>query len=142
MVANISPAHSRRRRLLAFLALLATQANAAYPDKPIRFVVPDGSGGPSDTLARLIGKGLSGGLGQPVVIDIRPGASTIIGSEIVAKAPPDGYSILTGSTTHTVNPALFKKLPYAPIDDFAPVRAGSKRPLFPTREAVRRCLDC
>lgn len=106
----------------AMLPLLFTSVvDAAYPEKPIRFVVPYGAGGPGDAVARLVGTGLAKRLGQSVVIDGRPGASTIVGTEIVAKAPPDGYSILTISTTHAVNPAIYKKLPYDPIRDFAPV---------------------
>ena len=106
----------------AMLPLLFTSVvDAAYPEKPIRFVVPYGAGGPGDAVARLVGTGLAKRLGQSVVIDGRPGASTIVGTEIVAKAPPDGYSILTISTTHAVNPAIYKKLPYDPVRDFAPV---------------------
>ncbi len=103
------------------LALSVSSPAAAYPDRPIRLVVPYSAGGPGDIVARLVGTKLSQRLGQPVVIDIRPGASTIVGTEIVAKAPADGYSILTISTTHSVNPALYKKLPYDPVRDFAPV---------------------
>jgi len=105
-------------------------ALAAYPEKPIRLVVPYSAGGPSDTLSRLVGKGLTERLGQSVIIDIRPGASTIIGTQIVSKAPADGYSILTVSTTHTVNPALFKKLPYDPVHDFAPVTMMAATPFM------------
>jgi tripartite-type tricarboxylate transporter receptor subunit TctC len=105
-------------------------AGAAYPERPIRFVVPYGAGGPGDTVARVVGTGLSKKLGQPVVIDIRPGASTIVGTEIVARAPGDGYSILTISTTHAVNPALYKKLPYDPVRDFAPVTLMAATPFM------------
>lgn len=113
--------HTRIVGSLLFTLLLASVANAAYPERPIRFVVPYSPGGPGDTVTRVVGAGLSKRLGQPVVIDIRPGASTIVGTEIVARAPADGYSILTISTTHAVNPALYKKLPYDPVRDFAPV---------------------
>ena len=116
--------------ILTQSAFLAAGTCAAYPEKPIRFVVPYSPGGPADTLARLVGKGMNKNLGQPVVIDMRPGASTIIGTEIVAKAPADGYSILTVSTTHTVNPSLFKKLPYDPIRDFAPVTMMATTPFM------------
>jgi tripartite-type tricarboxylate transporter receptor subunit TctC len=110
--------------------LLMSAACAAYPDRPIRFVVPYGAGGPGDTVARVVGTGLSKRLGQPVVLDIRPGASTIVGTEIVARAPGDGYSILTISTTHAVNPALYKKLPYDPVRDFAPVTLMASTPFM------------
>lgn len=114
--------------LLQVLSISAVQAG--YPDKPIRFVVPYGAGGPGDTVARVVGAGLSKRLAQPVVIDIRPGASTIVGTEIVARAPADGYSILTISTTHAVNPALYKKLPYDPLRDFAPVTLMAATPFM------------
>lgn len=104
------------------LAILHGSAAAqSYPSKPIRFIVPYGVGGPGDTIGRLIGKQLTESLGQPVVIDNRSGATTIIGTELTAKAPPDGYTLLLISTTHAVNPGLFQKLPYDPIKDFAPV---------------------
>ena len=110
--------------------LSMSAACAAYPERPIRFVVPYGAGGPGDTVARVVGTGLAKRLGQPVVIDIRPGAATIVGTEIVARAPGDGYSILTISTTHAVNPALYKKLPYDPVRDFAPVTLMAATPFM------------
>jgi tripartite-type tricarboxylate transporter receptor subunit TctC len=122
----------RALTVVAFICpvLVTSAASAAYPERPIRFVVPYGAGGPGDTVARVVGTGLSKRLGQPVVIDIRPGASTIIGTEIVARAPGDGYSILTISTTHAVNPALYKKLPYDPLRDFAPVTLMAATPFM------------
>ena len=116
--------------VLVFQVLPLCVAHAAYPERPIRFVVPYGAGGPGDTVARVVGAGLSKRLGQPVVLDIRPGASTIVGTEIVARAPADGYSILTISTTHAVNPALYKKLPYDPLRDFAPVTLMASTPFM------------
>ena len=119
------PAEENRVKtvIAALVVSFATTAvaQAAYPDKPIRFVVPYGAGGPGDSVSRLIGAGLTKRMGQQVIVDLRPGASTIVGTEIVAKAPADGYSILTISTTHAVNPALYKKLPYDPLRDFSPV---------------------
>ena len=107
---------------LAFLALFAGAAAAqSYPNKPVRFIVPFGPGGPGDAVGRMIGRKLTETLGQPVVIDNRSGATTIIGTELVARSPPDGYTLLLISTTHAVNPSLFQKLPYDPIKDFAPV---------------------
>lgn len=106
------------------LALLgAGQALAqAYPNKPIRLVVPFPPGGPTDILGRAIGAKLGELLGQPVIIDNRGGAGGGIGADNVAKSPPDGYSLLLGTTgTHTINPNLYSKLPYDPIKDFAPV---------------------
>ena len=107
--------------LAAFALPFASDAGAqAYPSKPIRLVVPWPPGGAVDIIGRLVADNIAGPLGQPVVIDNRPGAAGAIGSEYVAKAAPDGYTLLMGSTTViSVNPAL-QKLPYAP-SDFAPV---------------------
>ena len=101
-----------------------------YPHKPIRFIVPYGVGGPGDTIGRLLGKQLTESLGQPVVIDNRSGATTIIGTELAAKSPPDGHTLLLISTTHAVNPSLFAKLPYDPIRDFAPVTLIAATPFM------------
>ena len=114
--------------LLATLPGVATAQ--AYPHKPIRFIVPFGAGGPGDAIGRMIGRPLTESLGQPVVIDNRSGATTIIGTEIAAKSPPDGHTILLISTTHAVNPSLFQKLPYDPIKDFAPVTLITATPFM------------
>ena len=109
------------RHILAFaaFALLGATAQAQYPNKPIKLVVPWPPGGAVDTLARLIQQNV-GDIGQPIVVDNRAGAAGAIGSEVVAKADPDGYTLLMGSTTViSVNPAL-QKLPYKPTD-FAPI---------------------
>ena len=101
-----------------------------YPVKPIRFVVPLAAGGPGDVLARAIGQKLSEQVGQSVVIDNRPGANTNVGSEFVAKAPADGYTLLATASTLTINPSLYPKLPYEPIRDFAPVTLIGSTPLI------------
>src|SRR5262249_45846114 len=95
------------------LALLATGASAqAYPSKPIRFVVPFPAGGTTDILAREVGQRWSEAFGQPVVIDNRPGAAGNVGTEIVAKAAPDGYTLLMCTvSSHAINPGLYSKLP-------------------------------
>jgi tripartite-type tricarboxylate transporter receptor subunit TctC len=117
--------HNWLRRLAAALVGLCVAAIAAaqpYPSKPIRLVVPYPPGGGTDFFARTIGAKLADVLGQQVVIENRPGAATIIGAESVAKAAPDGYTVLLGDTgTFAVNPTLYKKLPYDPIKDFEPV---------------------
>jgi tripartite-type tricarboxylate transporter receptor subunit TctC len=106
----------------AAAAPLVARAETSWPSKPIRIVVPFNAGGPIDALARLIADGLAPRLGQQVLVDPRPGANTIVGSEIVAKASPDGYSFLiTTSSTHTNNPSLYAKLPFDPVKDLAPV---------------------
>jgi tripartite-type tricarboxylate transporter receptor subunit TctC len=101
---------------------------ADYPAKPIRFVVPTSPGGGVDTVARLVGQKLTEAWGQQVIVDNRGGASGIIGTEMAARAPGDGYTFLIIPTTFSVNPALFQKLPYDPVNDFAPVSLISKEP--------------
>lgn len=92
----------------------------AYPSKPIRIIIPFGAGGFSDIVSRIVGQKLSESMGQPVVNDNRPGASGIIGTDIVAKSSPDGYTLLLSSFNHVVNPSMMK-LPYDPIKDFAAI---------------------
>jgi tripartite-type tricarboxylate transporter receptor subunit TctC len=109
--------------LLILLVFPAADARAAvaYPTKPIRFVVPFPASGSNDVFARIIGEKLTERTGQPVIIDNRPGAATALGSAIVAKAPPDGYTILIISPSFTTNAALQPKLPFDPFRDFAPI---------------------
>ena len=97
--------------LCAFGALAQSGADS-YPVKPIRMIVPLAAGGPSDTLARILASRMTEAIGQNVIVDNRPGASAIVGTEIVARSPADGYIILLASNTMTINPAVFKKLPY------------------------------
>lgn len=100
---------------------LSAQAQV-YPAKPIRLVVPYPAGGGTDFFARTVGAQLSQQMGQPVVVENRPGAATIIGAEAVAKSPGDGYTLLLGDTaTFAVNPSLYRKLPYDPSKDLSPV---------------------
>src|SRR5688500_14426904 len=103
------------------LAALAGTCGAAYPDRPVRFVVPVAPGGAVDVVGRLIGQKLSTVLGQNFVIDNRAGANYIIGTEIVARSPADGYTLLFTAGAHTINPAVYKKLPYDTVRDFTPV---------------------
>jgi tripartite-type tricarboxylate transporter receptor subunit TctC len=94
----------------------------AYPTKPIRLVCPFPPGGTTDVVARMVAQGLSEAWGHQVIVDNRGGAGGLIGTETVAKASPDGYTVLLGSiTTHAVNPALYKKINFDPVKDFAPV---------------------
>lgn len=102
----------------------------AYPTKPIRFIVPFGAGGPGDALGRMVGKKLTESLGESVVVDNRAGATTIIGTELAAHSPPDGYTLLLISTTHAVNQTLFAKLPYDPSRDFRPVTMIASTPFM------------
>jgi tripartite-type tricarboxylate transporter receptor subunit TctC len=93
----------------------------SYPTKPIRVIVPFGAGGPADIYARFLGQQMQGVLGQPFVVENRPGAGSIIGTDLVAKAPADGYTLLVMSNTHTVNESLIPKKPFALMKDFVPV---------------------
>ncbi|MBD9666385.1 tripartite tricarboxylate transporter substrate binding protein [Variovorax sp. VRV01] len=114
--------------LIAFHAPAFAQAN--WPDRPVKLVVPFPPGGGTDIVARAMGQGLSERLGQPVVIDNKPGAATIIGTDAVAKAAPDGYTLLlSGSTSYSVNPALRARLPYDPVRDLAPIAIVARTPL-------------
>ena len=108
---------------LAFgVAEVLAQSDTNYPSKPIRMIVPSAPGSGPDIMARAIGQKLTEALGQAIVIDDKPGAGGIIGSEAAAKAPPDGYTlIMSNAGAHTVNPGLYAKLPYDPVKDFAPV---------------------
>ena len=112
--------------LLATLALLCTSPGHVlaqqFPDRPLRLVIPYPPSGATDIIGRVVGNKVSEYLGQPVLVDNRPGANTTIGAMIVAKANPDGHSLLFASlSTMALNPATYKKLPYDPIKDFAPV---------------------
>ncbi len=99
----------------------AALAQSGYPNRPIRIIVPGSPGAGFDTVARLMAAGLSERLGWQVVVENRAGAGTIIGSEIVAKAPPDGYTLLMCAMAFAINPVLYKKLPYDALRDFAPI---------------------
>jgi tripartite-type tricarboxylate transporter receptor subunit TctC len=116
-------------RIIAVTAACAAACAAAadYPNKPLRLVVPYSAGGSTDTVARIVGVRLSERLGQPVVIDNRTGAGTLIGTEIVKNAPADGYTLLMATPPLAVNPSLYPKVPYVLERDFAAVTnvAGS-----------------
>ncbi|GAB7548597.1 Bug family tripartite tricarboxylate transporter substrate binding protein [Cupriavidus sp. CuC1] len=108
----------------AALALLAGPAHAEFPDKPIRFVVPFAAGSATDQLARAIGQAITVDAKVTVVVDNKPGANGFIAASDVAKASPDGYTVLISTnTTHAANEHLFKKLPYDPVKDYVPVTA-------------------
>lgn len=112
-----------KKILLILMIGFGACANAqTWPAKPIKLVIPYPPGGGNDSLGRLIGQKLGESLGQPVVIDNRGGAGATIGTDVVAKSPPDGYTILLSSiTTHALAPALYPKLGYDPIKDFTPL---------------------
>jgi tripartite-type tricarboxylate transporter receptor subunit TctC len=106
---------------LAATALLATSAWAAFPDRPVRLVVPFAPGGGTDAIARTLAVGMGQVLGQPVIVDNKPGAGTIIGSDHVAKSAPDGYTLVVATFAHAVNPSLMPRLPFDTDKAFAPV---------------------
>jgi tripartite-type tricarboxylate transporter receptor subunit TctC len=122
-----------RFSLFAVLAIWASSAavaedlSASFPNRPIRLIVPFPAGGPSDIVARVIGQKMSEDWGQPVVIENRPGANTIIGAQAAAKAPPDGYTLFMAiDSTLVMNQYLHKSLPYDPLNDFAPITLTAK----------------
>jgi len=107
---------------LAASSVAAADAAAGYPSRPIRFIAPFVAGGPSDTLSRLLGQKLTESWGQTVVVDNRGSAGGIVGFELGAKAPPDGYTLLLANGAGvTINPSVYLKLPYDPVRDFQPI---------------------
>ena len=109
----------------AVAALLALGASAApaqpYPSRPVKIVVPATPGGAIDLIARTLGEKLTGSLGQPVVVENKPGAANNLGTDFVAKSPPDGYTLVIVASSHATNTHLYKNLPYDPVKDFEPV---------------------
>ena len=136
--------------LSALLGLLPAPvwAQAAYPSHPIKLVVPYPPGALTDLLARAIGERMAAGLGQPVIVDNKPGAGTLVGAEFVAKQPPDGYTLLMAtSTTLGISPALYQPSPINPVKDFAPISPVGTvnffliaNPNFPAKN-VREMID-
>lgn len=130
---------------LAAALLIAASAHAQpYPSKPIRFILPFPTGSATDQIARIVGKDMAETLGQPVVIENKPGAGGAIAAEFVAKSQPDGYTLFVGSNTQlAANPSLFKTLSYNPVTDFSPVvrmttqpSAFLVRPDFPAKNVA------
>jgi tripartite-type tricarboxylate transporter receptor subunit TctC len=130
---------ARAHRTIAAAALIAFAIGASataraqdveaanYPNRPIHIIVPFPPGGPTDILSRIIGKEMTASWGQTVVIENRPGADTTIGAEVVAKADPDGYTLLAAmDSTMVLNPLVKKELPYDPARDFEPISLGAK----------------
>ena len=111
---------------VAFSAVVHAQA---FPSKPLRLVVPFPPGAGTDMFARVLAHKLSESLGQPVVVDNRPGGGAIIGTDIVAKSPPDGYTLLLSTTSHAINPSVYSKLPYDTLRDFATVTQVATVPI-------------
>jgi tripartite-type tricarboxylate transporter receptor subunit TctC len=119
--------------IVAMSALTLVQGASAqpYPTKPIHLIVPYPAGGGTDFFARLVGQKMSELMGQPIVVENKPGAATNLGADFVAKAPPDGYTVLLGDVaTYAANPSLYKKLPFDPRQGF---RAGDAHRPLPQR---------
>lgn len=121
-----------RRRMLALLSATllakAAQAQAVWPERPVRLVVPVAAGGSQNIVARLLARGLTEALGQNVLVENQPGAGSNIGYEQVARARPDGYTLLAGSDSLSINRALFPRLRFDPVADFAPVARAVRVP--------------
>jgi tripartite-type tricarboxylate transporter receptor subunit TctC len=128
----------RATRLLALIVLLVPGwvYGQSYPGKPIRWVVPYTGGGITDVVTRVVTQKMQGPLGQPIVVDNRPGANSILGSDIVAKAPPDGYTLLTVIAGYAANVTLYAgKLPFDPMKGLVPVSVAGIAPLILTANA-------
>lgn len=125
---------SRRQLTLGWMVVCLSSfasppCEAAYPERPIRLVVPYPPGGAADLIGRILAKNLADDLGQQVIVDNRAGGGQVIGTDIVAKSAPDGYTILQASITHSINPGLVAKLPYDSIKDFTPISLLASSPL-------------
>ena len=114
------------------MAVALSQAGAAtaqaYPTKPPRLIVPQSAGGSTDQVARPLAQQMGAALGQSVIVDNRPGAGSVIGTDVVAKSAPDGYTLLAVAASFSMSPSLYKKLPFDPIRDFAPISLLSSLP--------------
>jgi tripartite-type tricarboxylate transporter receptor subunit TctC len=129
---TLSPSRLAAITIAVAAALTAAPPVSAqtFPSKPVRLVAPFTAGGPVDITARILAQKLSDAWGQQVVVDNRTGASGMIGAEMVAKSPPDGYTLLVNSSIHVIVPSLFAKMGYDPLRDFAPVTVVSSSPLL------------
>ncbi|MFD4838989.1 tripartite tricarboxylate transporter substrate binding protein [Achromobacter sp. NPDC058515] len=121
------------RKLTAAICLLAATplawAGPGFPERPVKLVVPYAAGGPTDTFARALAESWGRQTGATFIVENRSGAGTMVGTEMVAKAPPDGYTLLLTTVAHAVNPSIHAALPYRTVEDFAPVGLAAKAPL-------------
>src|SRR6478736_2184851 len=114
--------------LTGFLILGNANAQGDYPSRPVKVIVPSPPGGGTDILARVLAQHFSKALGQPFVVENKPGAGNMIGIESVARAPADGYTLLVVASTLALNSVLYKKVPYDPVRDFAPITLAATAP--------------
>lgn len=131
---------------LAWATCSGVQAQPAdaYPDKPIRMVVPYPPGGPTDLVARLVAVEMSNTLGQPIVVDNKPGASGMLGAEMVARAPADGYTFLANASLHVINPSIYSEMRFDALNDFVPITQLAAVPLVlvvPADSPIRSVQD-
>ena len=117
-----------RTLLIAFLFLGNANAQTDYPTRPVKVIVPSPPGGGTDILARVLAQHFSRALGQPFVVENKPGAGNMIGIESVARSPGDGYTVLVTASTLALNSVLYKKVPYDPVRDFAPITLAATAP--------------
>ncbi|MSP96586.1 MAG: tripartite tricarboxylate transporter substrate binding protein [Betaproteobacteria bacterium] len=119
-------------RWLCAASILATAGAAAqgYPVKPLRMIVPSAPGGSVDTLARIVAQKMADSLRQQVIVENRSGSGGVVGTELVARAAPDGYTLLMAYGSHVINPSLYRKLPYETVKDFAPITQVAVQPLM------------
>jgi len=133
--------------LASFFGSIAhAQGTDAYPSKPVRMVVPYAPGGPIDVWGRILAQKLSESLGRPVVLDNKPGANGIVGTDIVAKSAPDGHTMLYQTGSHVANVSMYKKLPYDSVRDFSPIMQmasthGMVLVVHPTVPAMRMAAE-
>ncbi len=125
---SLRDANVRESAAAAVLIVQASNSSPRYPDRPIRLVVPFPPGGGTDVVARSVALKLGALWNQSVIVDNRPGAAAIVGTEIVARAVPDGYTLAVVSMTHTINVSLYRKLPYDPVADFVPLILAATAP--------------
>ena len=123
--------------MLAAAGASAQSPADKYPEKPIKIIVPFAPGGSTDILARVIGQKMTENWGQPVIIETRPGAATMIGTQMAAKAEPDGYTLIIVVSNHTTNPALHATMPYDAVKDFEPVSLLGRAPIVPYVQSRR-----
>lgn len=134
---NSPVSHGFTRRLYAYALVVAASlvmvappvAAQDFPTRPVRMIVPYAAGGPTDTFARSLAESWSRKLGTNVIVENRTGAGTMVGTEVAAKAAPDGYTVLLTTVAHAVNPSIHATLPYRSVEDFAPIGLAARAPL-------------